>query len=72
MIPGKAAGDRNVRRATWAFWWAKTIRPWFEDYIGPKWQMLDWFRYVRGTTMLYWGAVIETPPKRRRARSGGL
>lgn len=59
MIPGKAAGDINERRATWAFWWSKTIWPWFNELIGPQWRVLDRFRYVRGTTMLYWGAVIE-------------
>lgn len=64
MIPGKAAGDLNERRSTWAFWFNQTVWPWFVDYIGPKWRVLDRFRYTRGTTMLYWGAVIETHPKR--------
>jgi hypothetical protein len=64
MIPGKAAGDLNVRRATWAFWWQQTVWPWFTNLVEPEWKILDRFRYVRGTTMLYWGAVIETRPKR--------
>lgn len=59
MIPGKAAGDRNERRRTWAFWFNRTIWPWFTDLVEPEYRVLDRFRYIRGTTMLYWGAVIE-------------
>lgn len=56
---GKAAGDINVRRSTRAFWFSKTIWPWFLETIGDEWRVLDRIRYLRGVTMLYWGAVIE-------------
>lgn len=58
-IAGAAAGNLNVRQRTRAFWYSKHILPWFLEELGDEWRVLEHMRYLRGVTMLYWGAAIE-------------
>lgn len=48
------------RRKAFNFYWAKVVKPWFVSYISP-WRMVAEAHYVRGRSMLYWGAVLEAP-----------
>lgn len=64
FVMGKEAGEANVRRAVWAFWFSKHVWPWFVEQLDHKeWEIMDRFRYTRGI-MLYWGVALQ----RRRPR----
>jgi len=57
-IANVSAGDVSVRRATYQFWFNKTVMPWFRELLGPEWRILEVQRYTRAV-MLYWGAAID-------------
>lgn len=58
FVTNQHAGDVNVRRSTWAFWYSRHVWPWFIELLDGKWRVIDKFRYTRGV-MLYWGVAIE-------------
>jgi len=50
--------DLSERRKTYNFYFRHIVLSWFVRYVEP-WQLLRTQQYTRGSSMLYWGAVVE-------------
>ena len=53
----RVLGHLTARRRAFNFYWQRIVRPWFVDFIKP-WRVRRLRFYLRGASMLYWGAVI--------------
>lgn len=52
------AGKAEMRQ-TYNAYWARVIRPWFAEYVAADGYAVEHAeKYLRGGTMLYWGAVL--------------
>ena len=50
--------DISERRKAYNFYFRSIVLPWFVQYVEP-WKVIKTQSYLRGSSMLYWGAVVE-------------
>tara|TARA_Y100000310_G_scaffold135559_1_gene134391 strand:- start:28 stop:651 length:624 start_codon:yes stop_codon:yes gene_type:complete len=50
--------DVSERRKAYNFYFRNIVLPWFVQYVEP-WKVSKTQSYLRGASMLYWGAVVE-------------
>lgn len=51
------------KRALYNFYWKRVVAPWFGTFIiEAGWRVRATNHYLRGSSMLYWGAVVERRP----------
>jgi hypothetical protein len=50
--------DISERRKAYNFYFRSIVLPWFVQYVEP-WKVSKTQSYLRGSSMLYWGAVVE-------------
>ncbi len=66
---GKKVKAKTVteRRASYNFYFDKTLLPWFKEYIKP-WKVVYITKYLRSASMCYWGAIIAREDKANKGK----
>lgn len=48
------------KRQLFNFYWQRVVKPWFNQFMTDAgWRIVTMRYYLRGSSMLYWGAVVE-------------